>query len=120
MTNDWEKIEKEAKLRKSLRERFKLLGKRVRRYGEEGVIVISSLKPKPKYRDKVKIEPEYFIMFSDDDCEQLIGLPFEICEDGRFISDSDDITKAHYPFNLTDEELDFLGLSGPDTILKKI
>lgn len=116
MTDDWKKIEKEARFRKSLRERFNLLGKRSRRYGEEGVIVISTL----KYRDKVKIEPEYFIMFGDGDCEQLIGLPFEIWEDGRFISDSDDITKAYYPFNLTDEELDFLGLSDPDTILKKI
>jgi hypothetical protein len=43
---DWKKIEEESKFRKSLRERFKLLGKRARRYKEEGVIVISSLKPK--------------------------------------------------------------------------
>jgi hypothetical protein len=117
---DWKKIEEESKFRKSLRERFKLLGKRARRYKEEGVIVISSLKPKPKYIDKVKITPEYFIMFDDGDCEQLIGLPFEIWENGRFISDSDDITKSYYPFNLTEEELYFLGLNDIDVIIKKI
>lgn len=68
-SDDWKKYEKEGKLRKSLRNKLSLLGKRVKRMGEEGTIVIDSFDGE---------EPEYFIMFKENDMEQLLGLPFEI------------------------------------------
>jgi hypothetical protein len=76
------------------------IGKRVRRMGEEGTIVIDSFDGE---------EPEYFIMFKENDMEQLLGLPFEIWDDnkGKFVEDSNDINPF---FELTDEEKDFLNL----------
>lgn len=99
-SDDWKKYEKEGKLRKSLRNKLSLLGKRVKRMGEEGTIVIDSIDGE---------EPEYFIMFKENDMEQLLGLPFEIWDDnkGEFVEDSDDINPF---FELTDEEKDFLNL----------
>lgn len=94
----WKKYEKEGKLRKSLRNKLSLLGKRAKRMGEEGTIVIDSFDGE---------EPEYFIMFKEDDMEQLLGSPFEIWDDskGKFVEDNDDPF-----FELTDEEKDFLDL----------
>jgi hypothetical protein len=100
-SEDWKKYEREGKLRKSLRNKLSLLGKRVRRMGEYGTIVIGS------FDDE---DPEYFIMFKEnDDMEQLLGLPFEIWDDnkGKFVEDSNDINPF---FELTDEEKDFLNL----------
>lgn len=99
-SNDWKKYEKEAKLRKSLRSKLPLLGKKVKRMGEEGTIVIDSFD---------REEPEYFIMFKEDDMEQLLGLPFEIWDDnkGKFVEDINGIIPF---FELTDEEKDFLNL----------
>ena len=107
-SEDWRHYEKEGKIRKSLREKLPLLGKRVKRMGEEGTIVIDSFDGE---------EPEYFIMFKEDDLEQLIGLPFEIWDDNKvkFVEDSDDINPF---FELTDEEKDFINLK--DGIVKNI
>jgi hypothetical protein len=97
---DWRILEKEGKIRKSLRNKLTLLGKRVRRMGEEGAIVIDS------FDDE---EPEYFIIFGENDMEQLLGLPFEIWDDsrGKFVEDDDSINPF---FELTDEEKEFLNL----------
>ena len=99
-SDDWKKYEKEGKLRKSLRNKLSLLGKGVKRKDEEGTIVIDSFDGE---------EPEYFMMFKENDMEQLLGLPFEIWDDnkGKFVEDSNDINPF---FELTDEEKDFLNL----------
>lgn len=71
-SEDWKKYEIEGKMRKSLKSKLPLLGLKVRRKGrkkfEEGTIVIDSFDGK---------ELEYFIMFKEDDMEQLLGLPFQ-------------------------------------------
>lgn len=105
----WKQKEIEGVLRKSIRAKLSLLGKRVRRMGEEGTIVINSFDGK---------EPEYFIMFKEDDMEQLLGLPFEIWDDnkGKFVENSNDINPF---FKLTDEEKDFLKLK-ENKIIKQI
>lgn len=99
-TDDWKKYEIEGKMRKTLKSKLSLLGKRVNRMGEEGTIVISSFKGK---------EPEYFIMFKENDMEQLLGLPFKIWDDNKekFVEDNNDIVPF---FELTDDEKDFLNL----------
>lgn len=100
MSDDWKKYEIEGKLRKSLRNKLSLLGKRVKRMGEEGTIVVDSFNGE---------EPEYFILFRENDMEQLLGLPFKIWDDNKekFVEDSNDIVPF---FKLTDEEKDFLNL----------
>lgn len=76
--------------------------------GEEGIIILSSFKDE---------EPEYFIMFKENDHEQLIGLPFQIWDEGKnkFVDDNNDIN----PFvNLTKTEIDFIDLK--DGFITKI
>lgn len=110
-SENWKKLEKEGKMRKVLKNKLQLLGKRVKRMNEEGTIVIDSFDGE---------EPEYFIMFGDNDLEQLIGLPFEIWseEKGKFIKDNDSINPF---FELTFEEKDFLNLNEPNNrVLKSI
>lgn len=109
-SEDWKKLEREGKMRKSLRNKLQLLGKRVRRMGEEGIIVIDSFSGE---------EPEYFIMFDENDMEQLIGLPFEIWDEtkSKFIKDNADIIPF---FKLTIEEKDFLNLNEPNQVVKSI
>ena len=104
-SNDWKKFEIDGKIKKTLRNKLSLLGKRVKRMGEEGIVVIDSFNGK---------EPEYFIMFKEDDLEQLTGLSFEIWDEqkGKFVEDSNDLIL----FDLTDEEKEFLNLK--DGILK--
>jgi hypothetical protein len=105
---NWQKLEIEAKIRKSLRNKLSLLGKRVKRLGEEGSIVIDFFEGE---------EPEYFIMFKENDMEQLLGLTFEIWDDnkGKFIKDNGDMNPF---FELTDEEKNFLNLK--DGFLKSL
>lgn len=105
----WQQQENLGRIRKSIRNKLKLLGKRVKRMGEEGTIVICA----PDWNGK---EPEYFIEFKENDREQLLGLPFQIWDDdkGRFTDDLDDAL-----FYLTDEEIEYLNI-GDDFILKKI
>lgn len=95
---DWKKQEREGKMKKSLRSKLSLLGKRVKRMGEEGTIVISSFKGQV---------PEYFIMFKEDDLEQLEGTPFKVWNDEKweFLEDGVDVF-----FELTEEEKEFLNL----------
>jgi hypothetical protein len=106
---EWQKLEIEGKMRKTLRSKLGLLGKPVRRMFEEGIIVIDSFPGE---------EPEYFIMFAENDLEQLLGLPFEIWDEvkQRFVEDNDDIKPF---FDLTDEEKAFLKLD-ENQILKSI
>lgn len=98
---DWKEQERQGRLRKELKNKLALLGKRVRRKGrsswEEGTIVIDSFDGK---------ELEYFIKYKEDDMEQLIGLPFEIWDEekNKFVEDNDDIKVF---FNLSDEEREF-------------
>ena len=40
--NDWKTLEKEGKIRKAIKSKITLLGKKVKRFNEEGVIVIDS------------------------------------------------------------------------------
>ena len=97
---DYKEIEKHCKMIKLLKNKLSLLGKRVKRMGEEGSIVIDSFD---------NSEPEYFIMFSKEDLEQLIGLPFEIWDKSKnkFVEDNNDIIPF---FDLTNEEKEFLNL----------
>jgi hypothetical protein len=106
---EWQKLEIEGKMRKALKSKLGLLGKPARRMFEEGIIVIDSFPGE---------EPEYFIMFAEDDLEQLLGLPFEIWDEekGCFVEDSDDIKPF---FDLTDEEKAFLKLD-ENQIIKSI
>ena len=115
MENWWELEAKESKKKRDIKNKLSLLGKRVRRRGrgrwEEGVIVVDSFDG---------TDPEYFIMFGEDDLEQLIGLPFQIWDDeqGRFVDDNDDINPL---FDLTDEEKESLNLIGPNRqVLKSL
>ena len=71
---EWQRLEIEGKIRKALKGKLGLLGKPARRMFEEGIIVIDSF-PGEK--------PEYFIMFAEDDLEQLLGLPFEIWDEEK-------------------------------------
>ena len=108
-SHDWKSSEIEGKVRKKLRSKLSILGKRVRRMGEEGILVITS------FDDG---EPEYFIEYKEDDREQLIGLPFEIWDDvkGTYV-DKAEIN----PFvELTSDEIDYLYLDDRDTILRNI
>lgn len=113
-SEDWRFYEQQGKMKKTLRSKLSLLGKRVRRPGkqEEGVIVVDSYDGE---------EPEYFIMYSEDDLEGLLGgLLFEIWDEqrGRFVKDHNGINPH---VNLTEEEKDFLNLSGPNKqVLKNI
>lgn len=115
MENWWELEAKEAKKKRDIKNKLSLLGKRVRRKGrgrwEEGVIVVDSFDG---------TDPEYFIMFGEDDLEQLVGLPFQIWDDeqGRFVDDNDDINPL---FDLTDEEKESLNLIGTNRqVLKSL
>ena len=98
---DWKEQERQGRLRKELKNKLALLGKRVRRKGrsswEEGTIVIDSFDGE---------DLEYFIKYKEDDREQLIGLPFEIWDESKnkFVEDNDDIKVF---FDLTDEEREF-------------
>lgn len=105
----WKQQENLGKIRKSIRSKLSLLGKRVKRMGEEGTIVVCA----PKWNGRT---PEYFIEFRENDCEQLIGLPFQVWDDdkGRFVDDRDDII-----FDLTEEEIEYLNIDD-DFILKTI
>jgi len=105
----WKQQEIEGKLRKSIQAKLPLLGKKVRRMGEEGTIVLDSFEGE---------EPEYFIMFKENDLEQLLGLPFEIWDDNKekFVEDNNDINLF---FELTDIEKDFLNLK-ENKIVKQI
>lgn len=106
----WQQQEILGRIRKSIRNKLSLLGKRVKRMGEEGTIVVCS----PEWNGR---NPEYFIEFKENDCEQLLGLPFQIWDDdkGRFVDDRDDIL-----FDLTDEEKEYLNIGDDYFILKKI
>lgn len=73
MEQHWEKTAREAKERKELLKKYPLLGKKARRKGrgnkwEEGTIILDG---------------ELFIQFAENDCEQLIGLPFEIWDEAK-------------------------------------
>jgi hypothetical protein len=107
---NWKQQEIEGKIKKSIRSKLGLLGKRVRRMGEEGIIVICA----PDWNGK---EPEYFIEFKDNDCEQLLGLPFKIWDDNKdcFVEEINGIQAF---FTLTDKEKEFLNID--DSVLRKI
>ena len=98
---DWKEQERQGRLRKQLKNKLNLLGKRVRRKGrsswEEGTIVIDSFDGE---------DLEYFIKYKEDDMEQLIGLPFEIWDEAKnkFVEDNNDIKVF---FDLTDDEREF-------------
>lgn len=71
MEEYWEKKARESKEKKELQKKYPLLDKKVRRKGrskwEEGVVVLE--------------ETELYIKYSEDDFEQLFGLPFQIWND---------------------------------------
>ena len=79
----WQKAEREKKERKELEKQFPYLGKKVRRKGisswEEGVVVLRV----PTWYETD--EHEQFIQFSENDLEQLYGLPFEVWENGKWV-----------------------------------
>lgn len=104
-SEDWKKYEIEGKMRKSLKSKLPLLGLKVRRKGknkfEEGTIVIDSFDGK---------ELEYFIMFKEDDMEQLIGLPFQYWNDSLNKWEDENFSSKEMFFELTDEEKQFLNI----------
>lgn len=99
---NWKIKEREGRLKKSLKSKLPLLGKKVRVKGrrkwEEGIITIANFENNA---------PEYFVKYSEDDLEQLCCLPFEIY---------DDLKKEWgvYPdgssmfFEITDEEYQYV------------
>lgn len=110
----WKSQEKEGKMRKSLRLKLSLLGRKVKVKGrgkwEEGTIVVDS------FDDE---DPEYFVMYSKNDLEQLCGLDFRIYneEENKWEEDSNEIVMF---FDLTDEEKEFLNLNEPGNVLTTI
>lgn len=104
-SEDWKKYEIEGKMRKSLKSKLPLLGLKVRRKGrkkfEEGTIVIDSFDGK---------ELEYFIMFKEDDMEQLIGLPFQYWNESLNKWEDENFSSKEMFFELTDEEKQFLNI----------
>jgi hypothetical protein len=104
-SEDWKKYEIEGKMRKSLKSKLPLLGLKVRRKGrkkfEEGTIVIDSFDGK---------ELEYFIMFKEDDMEQLLGLPFQYWNESLNKWEDENFSGKEICFELTDEEKEFLNI----------
>ena len=100
---DWKAFEKEGKMRKAIKAKLQLLGKKVRRKGrkswEERTIVIDTFDNE---------DPEYFIMFKEDDMEQLIGLPFQVWNETENRWEDDD--DYDVIVRLTDEEKEFLDI----------
>jgi hypothetical protein len=100
---DWKAFEKEAKMKKAIRAKLLLLGKKVRRKGrkswEEGTIVIDTFDNE---------DLEYFIMFKEDDMEQVIGLPFQVWNETENRWEDDD--DYDVIVRLTDEEKEFLDI----------
>ena len=79
MENWWEIEAKKSEEAKKRKEEFPFEGKRVRRRGrgrwEEGIVVVDKF-------DDCDYEEE-FIMFSEDDLEQLVGLPFQVWDEEK-------------------------------------
>ena len=111
---DWKETERLAKIKKSLRGKFPLLGKKCRVKGrgkwEEGVIVLSSFDGEPQ---------EYFVMYAEDDLEQACCLDVQIYDE---VSDTwGEIEDGVEMFvELSDEEIEILGLNVPDSVVKNI
>lgn len=70
----WQIAAEEAKRKKEFAAKWPLLGKRVRRFGEEGKIILD------RFDDS---EEEYFIEFRPGDIEQLVGAPYKIWDDEK-------------------------------------
>lgn len=104
-SEDWKKYEIEGKMRKSLKSKLPLLGLKVRRKGRllssPGRVVIDSFDGK---------ELEYFIMFKEDDMEQLIGLPFQYWNESLNKWEDENFSGKEMFFELTDEEKQFLNI----------
>ena len=104
-SEDWKKYEIEGKMRKSLKSKLPLLGLKVRRKGKvlssPGRVVIDSFDGK---------ELEYFIMFKEDDMEQLIGLPFQYWNESLNKWEDENFSSKEMFFELTDEEKQFLNI----------
>ncbi len=105
MMHDWKSFEREGKMRKAIRGKLSLLGKKVRRKGrsswEEGTIVIDTFDNE---------DLEYFIMFKEDDMEQLIGLPFQVWNETQNRWEDENFEYKDIIVNLTDEEKEFLDI----------
>jgi hypothetical protein len=78
----WEIDALEAQKRKEFKKRWPLAGLKVRRRGlskwEYGIIVVDKMYDEPN-------QEEYFIKYEDGTREQLICLPYEIEQDGKWI-----------------------------------
>jgi hypothetical protein len=115
---DWKELAEEAKFKKTLKQKLSLLDTKVKVKGrgkwEEGTLVITSFDPE----FYGKCEPEYFVMYAEDDLEQLIGLDnVKFYINGEWVEDSNDIPIL---FDLTDDEKEFLNLNDYETVVKSI
>jgi hypothetical protein len=72
---DWQEKAEVARKRKELQTKYPLLGKKVRRKNrskwEEGFVVFD------------EEDDELYIEYSENDWEQLMGLPFEVWDEGE-------------------------------------
>ena len=109
---DWKEEERIARLKKTLRAKLTLLGKKVRVKGSrsEGTIVMSSFANEKG--------PEYFIQYKNGVLEQACCLDFRLQDaSGEWSIVPDGVQM--FP-QLTLDELEITGLDDHETILEKI
>jgi hypothetical protein len=112
---DWKEEARIAQLRKSVRAKFPLIGRKARCKGrskwEEGKIVVSSFEGEA---------PEYFIRYDKKgDLEQVCCLPVQIRNEEKGTWEEIPDGTQMFP-DLTPEELEISGLNHYETVLEKI
>ena len=111
---DWNEVERISKIKKSLRDKFPLLGKKCRVKGrnkwEEGVIVLSTFDGE---------QPEYFVMYAEDDLEQACCLDVQIYNESSDKWEEIEDGAEMFP-ELSAEEIEFTKLNDADTVITNV